>query len=76
MSHSTLRAKRATFRVGKTVLPDRSLLIKQKLVENAKMGHFELFSNNVIVVKRIILWVFFVPLLIVKLCLLSFGDGV
>ena len=34
---------------GQTVLPDRSLLIGQKLVENAKiqMRHFESFSNNV-----------------------------
>ena len=42
-SHSTLR---------KRVLPDRSLLIGQKLVENAKIEknqvrHFEWFSNNV-----------------------------
>ena len=63
-SHSTLRAKRATFtfwvdksgpfwRVfdkpeacGQTVLPDRSILIGQKSVENAKiqiiqLRHFE-----------------------------------
>ena len=46
MSHSTLRAKRATFRVGKTVLPDRSLLIGQKLVENAKMRHLELIFKQ------------------------------
>ena len=34
---------------GQTVLPDRSLLIGQKLVKNAKiqMRHFESFSNNV-----------------------------
>ena len=34
---------------GQTVLPDRSVLIGQKLVENAKiqMRHFEWFSNNV-----------------------------
>ena len=34
---------------GQTVLPDRSVLIRQKLVENAKiqMRYFELFSNNV-----------------------------
>ena len=39
---------------GQTALPDRSLLIEQKLVENAKitekkikMRHFEIFSNNV-----------------------------
>ena len=33
---------------GQTVLPDRSVLIGQKLVENVKiqMGHFEWFSNN------------------------------
>ena len=59
-SHSTLRAKRATFTLhtkvnqncqkwsilasfwkpeacSQTVLPDRSLLIRQKLVENAKI---------------------------------------
>ena len=34
---------------GQTVLPDRSVLIGQKLVENAKiqMRHFVEFSNNV-----------------------------
>ena len=34
---------------GQTVLPDRAVLIGQKLVENAKvhMRHFEYFSNNV-----------------------------
>ena len=34
---------------GQTVLPDKSVLIGQKLVENAKikMRHFESFSNNV-----------------------------
>ena len=34
---------------GQTVLPDRSILIGQKLVENVKiqMRHFEQFSNNV-----------------------------
>ena len=34
---------------GQTVLPDRSVLIEQKLVENAKlqMRHFESFLNNV-----------------------------
>ena len=33
-----------------TVLPDRSVLMGQKLVENGKiqMGHSEQFSNNVI----------------------------
>ena len=40
-SHSTLRAKRATFtfKVDKcqTVLPDRSVVLGQKLVENAKI---------------------------------------
>ena len=63
-SHSTLRAKRATFTFwvdkrsskmpkmsnlasfwkpkacGQTVLPDRSILMGQKLVENAKMSNF------------------------------------
>ena len=80
-SHSTLRAKRATFTFwvdksslkmaktfwnpglyGQTVLPDRSLLIGQKLVKNAKinyansftpiekkqMRHFWWFSNTVL----------------------------
>ena len=52
MSHLTLRAKRATFTFtfyanlasfgtlkgfDQTVLPDRSILIDQKLVENAKI---------------------------------------
>ena len=72
-SHSTLRAKRATFTFwvdkssskmpklvnfgsvwkpeacGQTVLPDRSLLMRQKLMENAKiqMRHFGWFSNTV-----------------------------
>ena len=34
---------------GQTVLPDRSFLIEQKLMKNAKfrMRHFESFSNNV-----------------------------
>ena len=65
-SHSTLRAKRATFTFwedksslknakngpicssfwkpeacGQTVLPDRSVLIGQKLVENAKIKKFK-----------------------------------
>ena len=59
-SHSTLRAKRATFTFfiknakmvhfgeflkpetcGQTVLPDRSILIGQKLVENAKIKKFK-----------------------------------
>ena len=61
-----MRAKRATFILksgqtfirmpkivnfgGQTVLPDRSVLIGQKLAKNAKMGkiqmqYFELFSN-------------------------------
>ena len=36
---------------GQTVLPDRSILRRQKCVENAKiqkiqMRHFELFQNN------------------------------
>ena len=39
---------------GQTVLPDRSLLIRQKVVENAKvekieMRHFQSFSNTVVV---------------------------
>ena len=64
-SHLRLRAKRATFTFwvdknklkmihsgefcGHTVLPDRLILIGQKLVENAKiqMRHFVEFSNNV-----------------------------
>ena len=70
MSHSTMRAKRATFTFwvniswkcqksfilasfwkpeacGQTVLPDRSLLIGQKLVENAKIKTFkcDILSN-------------------------------
>ena len=34
---------------GQTVLPDRSILLGQKLVENAKieMRHFEQLLNNV-----------------------------
>ena len=37
---------------GQTVLPDRSLLIEQKIVEKCqnwkiKMWHFEQYSNNV-----------------------------
>ena len=34
---------------GQTVLPDRSVFIGQKLVENARIQirHFEYFSNNV-----------------------------
>ena len=34
---------------GQTVLPDRPVLIGQKLIESAKIqiGHFESFSNNV-----------------------------
>ena len=40
-SHSRLRAKRATFTFcGQMVLPDRSILIGQKLVENAKSATF------------------------------------
>ena len=49
MSHSILRAKRATYvysgqflkpeAYGQTVLPDRSILIGQKLVENAKIKY-------------------------------------
>ena len=37
------------FACGQTVSPDRSVLIGQKLAENAKiqMRHFESFSNNV-----------------------------
>ena len=67
-SHSTLRAKRATFTFGvdtscpklsilasfwkpkacdQTVLPDRSVLIGEKLVGNTKMRHFESFLNSV-----------------------------
>ena len=70
-SHTTLRAKRATFTFwvyksslkmpknaqfgeflktcGQTELPDRSVLIGQKLVENVKiqMRHFGWFSNTV-----------------------------
>ena len=68
-SHSTLRAKRATFTFwvdkssskipkmvnfeieacSQTVLPDRSILIRQKLVKNVKvqMRQFEWFSNTV-----------------------------
>ena len=36
---------------GQKVLPDRSVLIGQKLLENAmiKKWHFEEFSNNVVV---------------------------
>ena len=53
MSHSTLRAKRATFTLwteGKkgqfeaccqTMLPDRSILVGQKLVDNAKIKRFK-----------------------------------
>ena len=42
---------------GQTVLPDRSVLIGQKLVENAKMPkiqmrHFEWFSNNVMLLEN------------------------
>ena len=42
---------------GQTVLPDRSLLIGQKLAENTKidkfkMRHFGLFSNTVLYISR------------------------
>ena len=41
-----------TGKCGQTVLPDRSILIGQKLVEKShkskiQMRHFDLFSNNV-----------------------------
>ena len=39
-SHFRLPAKRATF----TVLPDRSLLMEQKLVENAKIRKMRQFE--------------------------------
>ena len=43
------------------MLPDRSVLIGQKLVENAKiqMGHFESFSKNVPSRKLAFLKIFF-----------------
>ena len=46
---STLASFWKTEACGQTVLPDRSVLIGHKLVENAniKMRHFESFSNNV-----------------------------
>ena len=51
---------------GQTVLPDMSVLIRQKLAENAKiqkfqMRHFEWFSNNMLVLVKNVLeldWVY------------------
>ena len=66
IQHCEWRMLRLYFERGQTVLPDRSILVGQKLAENAKilkfqMRHFEWFSNNVLVLVKNVLeldWVY------------------